>query len=426
MGNTLKRSRHQIANQVIVLSQFMFPESNATGHLLTTLAVGLVRKGVTAKAYCARPSYYGPSDVPRILDHQGVVIRRLWSTQFGRVGMLGRITDAVTFLASAMVQMLRFPRHSVILVVTNPPLLPLVGALRKLVFGNPFVVVVHDVYPEIAVRLGALKSNGIGHRLLKVCDSLTLAHADAVVVLGRDMRDELARKMRSRHSERVHVIPNWADSKQISPMPKQTSSIIQREGLADKFVVQYSGNLGWAQGIEILLEAACLLRDENVTFMLVGEGQELPRLKSLATTRHLINVVFLPRAEWSTLSDSLAACDVAVVPLRQGVEGLSVPSKYYGVLASARPVIAIMPSTAEVARSVTENRCGLVSPPGDPNALAAAIRTLKSNPALALEFGRNARIAFDALYTSEHGIAAYYALLSRFWNTVPLGSVDNG
>ena len=400
------------AAPVVLLSQYIFPEGNATGDLLTSLAVGLVRRGISVTAYAAQPTYFGRNKVPHRMRHEGVTIRRLWSTQLGRRKPLFRIVDMVTFMSRLLLEAPTFSRNSIVISVTNPPLLPVVGALCNLLFGNRFVLLVHDVYPEVAVRLGAIREGGLVHRALRILDRFMLWRATSIVVLGRDMADVVCAKSPS-VGKKLAVIPNWADPNVIRPMSKAASRITQHFGLDGTFVVQYSGNVGLSQNLETILAAAELLLGADVVFTIVGEGLSAPTLKAAVLEKGLTNVRFLPRARQEHLAESLAACDIALVPLSSRVVGLSVPSKFYGILASGRPVIALMERNAEVARAVMENDCGRVLPADDPDGLARLILELSNNPELVHAYGTRARLAFERHYTSDHAISAYETLLTQ-------------
>jgi glycosyltransferase involved in cell wall biosynthesis len=389
----------------------MFPESNATGDLMTSLAEGLTANGFRVTAYCAQPSYYGAEKVPSLLRHAGVTIKRPWSTRFGRRTIVARAIDAATFIMRLLLELSLFRRDALVIAVTNPPFLPLIGALRKAAFGSGFVLIVHDVYPEIAVQLGVIKLGGVAHRILKALDRFVLSHADAVVVLGRDMAERIGTKVPPLRRDRIVLIPNWADAKRIAPMAKSESRTAQSAGLLDTFVVQYSGNIGLSQQFDVILEAAQRLSSANVTFTFVGGGTQTGNLAARVQALRLRNVRFLNRASVEHVGESLAACDAGLVPLMAGLEGLSVPSKYYGILASARPVLALMSPEAEVAVSVAENACGFVVPPGDAEALAAAISALAADEELRLRLGRNARATFERLYTYDRALTAYREVL---------------
>lgn len=415
-ARAVRAESNRLPRDVILLSQFMFPEMNATGQLMTSLSTGLAQRGTTVIAYAAQPSYFGTQRAHAIVQKDGVTIRRLWHTHLGRRSTPARAVDGASFILRLALESLRFKRDAPIIAVTNPPFLPLVGALRRFFFKNPLVVIIHDVYPEIAVQLGTISPNSAVHRLLNTLDRFILSQADSIVVLGRDMEVKVSAKLPPSRRGRIVRIPNWADATQICAIPKVESTTARREQLLSAFVVQYSGNLGRSQCFDTILGAAAHLADTGVLFAIRGEGVKGDSLRAAATNAGLANIRFYSRVEQSELSDALAACDLAIVPLTPGLEGLSVPSKFYGILASGRPVIALMSPDSEVALAVRENDCGRVVDPGNSEELQRVILELRNNPRELSRLGENARKAFDRFYTREIAIESFTAVLSNLAN----------
>jgi colanic acid biosynthesis glycosyl transferase WcaI len=238
-----------------------------------------------------------------------------------------------------------------------------------------------------------------------------LRHADAVIALGDRMRRRLVEE-KGANPARVHIIHNWADCDAIVPGPKD-NAFAREHGLADRFVVMHSGNVGLSQSLEVLIEAADRLRSkERLTIAIVGDGSKRLSLERMAVDRGLQNVRFFPYQPKALLHDSFSAADVFVVSLKSGLEGFIVPSKVYGILAAGRPYIAATDESAEPAVIAREYGCGLVAAPGDPDALAAAIVALHDNPAAARDMGARARQAawrFDR----KVAVQAYYDLFAR-------------
>jgi glycosyltransferase involved in cell wall biosynthesis len=420
------RTDRASSKHVLILSQYMYPEQNSTGGLLTSLAVGLAEQGFNVTAYSAQPTYYERGEeVSRHLVYKGVRIERMRNTRFGRSRLILRAIDGLTFALSTAVRLLRSPAHWIVFAVTNPPFLPVIAAIRRRFGNGQFFLLVHDVYPEAAVQLKTIRAGGLIHRTWMRVDRFTLSQADRVIVLGEDMREVLARKLPSNQQDKVVVIQNWADGDAVVPKDKTSSVNARQNALVEPFVVQYSGNVGLSQGLEVVLDAADLLRGEDVVFTIVGQGVVLARLKAAAAERGLSSIRFLSRAPDAELADSLAACDAALVPLSAGMEGLSVPSKYYVVLASGRPVLAMMNVGSEVARSVVENDCGIVVGPGDADGLRRAILRLKADRALLSRLGQNARRAFEQRYTRRRALEEYSSLLegpsstARAYKSIP-------
>lgn len=400
------------SQQVVVVSQHFHPEDDATGALMTSLATGLASRGFTVSALAAQPSYFADSKVgSKRTIFRRVSIERVWSTRFGRHRIAGRLVDAVSLTLTLAFRIVSLPRKATVIVVTNPPFLPIAAALSRLIGRGRLVIVIHDVFPDTGARLGLIRPNGLIYRLLTWLMRATLSQADRIIVLGRDMEWVIRERLPYRCRGRVNFVPNWADGDEIYPMPKSESRVAQAEHLDETFTVQYSGNIGRTQDLEGILDAAEILQGSDITFSFVGEGANLRRLMEMAERRSLKNVRFRPRVERSELADSLAACDVALVSLAPGMKGLSVPSKYYAALASGRAVVAVMAPGAEIAMSVTENTCGVVVPPGDAKALADAIQKLRDDPVGLAIRSFNARQSFEAKYNVDRAIDRYAAIV---------------
>jgi glycosyltransferase involved in cell wall biosynthesis len=298
--------------------------------------------------------------------------------------------------------------------VTNPPFLPLAGFFLSLLRGQRYVCLIHDVYPDIAVRLGYFRPGGVVERLWRRMNRAVWKRASAIVVVGRDMQGLIAAKLDPADRGRIRFIPNWADGEAIVPLRREDNPFLAEAGIAPgEFVVQYSGNMGLFHDMETIVSAAALLRDLPVRFLFIGGGGKREKVAAMARDLGLANVTFLPYQPKEKLPFSLCAADVSLVCLEKGVEGMAVPSKFYGILASGRPVIALMDERSEIGMSIRESGCGRVLPQGDPRALAEAIRALFGDREAAAEMGRKARAAFDAAYTRKAVSRAYLDLLKE-------------
>jgi glycosyltransferase involved in cell wall biosynthesis len=301
----------------------------------------------------------------------------------------------------------------VILVVTNPPILPFVPYLLSFLRKQKYVCLIHDVYPDIAVRLGYLRKKGVFYWLWERMNRKMMHGAAAVIVLGRDMEEKIREKMDRSEWGKIRMIPNWSDEDAVRPIEKGENPFLQEIGLSPStFIVQYSGNMGLSHGMETIIEAASRLQDIPVRFLFIGGGGKREKIGKMVAEFGLENVLFLPYQPKEKLQYSLSCSDVSLVSLDEGVEGLSVPSKYYGILASGRPVIALMAERSEVAMSIRESGCGYVVPPGNPDALAERIRYLFDHPDAVREMGKKARQSLERNY-SRRVVAEQYLDLLR-------------
>ncbi|HZP73116.1 MAG TPA: glycosyltransferase family 4 protein, partial [Gaiellaceae bacterium] len=276
-------------------------------------------------------------------------------------------------------------------------------------FRRPLVLVSQDVFPEIAVALGRLKSP-FAITLLRAAIKHALKHADRVVAIGAVMRDRLVAK--GAHPNRIAVIPNWADTERITP--QQHDNAWSREhGLAGQFVVMHSGNVGHAQNLETLLRATAFLDDlDQLRIVIIGSGARHAATVELAHRLADERVAFLPYQPYERLPEALSAAHVHFVGLPRGLAGYIVPSRVHGILAAGRPILAAVDEESETATLVREAHCGVVVPPDDPAGVADAIRALASGRHDLAELGRSARAYAERVTSREQAVARYRQLLA--------------
>jgi glycosyltransferase involved in cell wall biosynthesis len=255
--------------------------------------------------------------------------------------------------------------------MTDPPIIADIALVVARRYRAPLVVISQDVFPEIAVQLKRLE-NPVLMRLLRSLVSLYLRRADRVVAIGDTMKKRLEEK--GARPERVRVIPNWVDTKRLRPA-EDGNEWATGVGLDGKFVVMHSGNVGHAQDLDSLIRSATFLRDlDDLRIAIIGMGARHAELVALSQQLEVDQVRFLYYQSREVLPHSLSAADVHVVGLASGLAGYVVPSRLYGILAVARPVIVAADAESETAQVVEEAGCGIVVPPGRPELLARVIR----------------------------------------------------
>src|SRR4051794_17891917 len=355
--------------RLLVLNQYYHPGVEATAHLLTELCESLADDwDVTVITGRLRDH----EDEPDYERRNGVEIIRVHSTAYDRAPLHRRAANYFTYLARALRRGLLASRPDVVLCMTDPPLVGNVAYLVAKRFRRPLVVVVQDVFPETAVKLGRLKQPLVV-AVLRSLIAHVLRHADRVVAIGPIMRNRLIAK--GARAERTVVIPNWVDTSAITPLPKNNGWSHVQE-LDDRFVVMHSGNIGHAQNLETLIRAVPLLEDlDRLTVVLVGFGARHAAMVDLARRVAGDRVRFLPYQPRERLSESLSAADVHYVGLADGLAGYVVPSRVYGIMAAGRPIIAAVDPGSETAAAVRAADSGLITDPDAAEQVAQAIRT---------------------------------------------------
>lgn len=385
-----------------VISELYYPEQNATGYFLTGIAEALVREGYEVIALCAQPSYnQRGTKAPRLEKRNGVAIRRCWSTTCDPRKIWGRLLNfATTSLSIAWRALWSIRPADKVMVVTNPPLLPFLIRFVCWLKGAKFVLLVHDVYPDVFVPLGVLKSTHPLYKLMSSVNGKLYASADHVVALGRDMAQLVEGKSESK--AQVSVIPNWGDIETIQPRQKSENALLERLGLQDKFIVHYSGNHGRTHDLISLIEAAHQLQDQDdIHFLFVGEGSGKAEAVARANALQLKNVTFHTFVDRSELNTSLNASDLSVVAFKPGMAGISVPSRLYNLMSAGKPILAVVDDRSEVADVIREAGVGSTVSPQSPEKLAREICRLKDHSEARSQMAQNARNEAVKKYSYE-------------------------
>ena len=390
--------------RLLVLNQYYWPAVEADGQLLAQLCEDLADEYeitvITGRVDGAR--------APGATVRGGVRIIRVPSTTFHRRRFWRRTLNYVTYgMAALPVALARRPPDAV-LSMTSPPFVGDLAYVLARRFRAPFVVVTQDLFPEVAEALGQLDSRPL-LEFLRRSTRLYLQRADRIVAIGETMRTRLEAKGAQR--ARVSVIENWVDTRAVMPHPRD-NPWSREHGLAERFVVMHSGNVGHVQDLDTLVRAATLVRDlDDLVVAIVGGGAAHADLVRLARELDADNVRFLPYQPASLLSLSLSSAAVHVVGLAAGLSGYVVPSRIYGILAAGRPVIVAADEECDTVHLVRRAGCGAVVPPRNPEALAHAIREAYDGRLDLDAMGARAREFAVAEADREIAVARYRELL---------------
>lgn len=401
--------------RIVVLCPHFAPDVAPTGEVMTRLVDELAARGHRVEVVTALPWYRDHAVEP---SWRGRLVRRE-PTPWGSVtrvhpfashdkrNLVARAVGFVAFtvLATAVAAVGR--RADVVMAMSPPLTLGPAGWIAGTLRRAPLVFNVQDVYPDVAVDVGALTDARV-IRLARWLERFTYRRAAAVTVLSDDLAANVA--ARAGGPDRVVVIPNFVDSADIQPGPR-ANRYRAEYGLGDRTVVMYAGNVGYSQPLGMVVEAARRLADrDDLVFVVNGGGSGLAAIEQAAAG--LPNMVFAPLQPRERLSEVLAAADIHLVVLRSGVARSSVPSKTYSILAAGRPVLASIDPGSEVARMIEGAGAGCVVPPGDVDAFTRALEALVDAPAQRSEMGARARRFVEGCH-SPAAVAELYDDLFR-------------
>ncbi len=359
--------------RLIFVNRFYWPETPATGQLLADLAEFMARQGYAVEVICSHP---GGTTLPASEVRHGVSIHRVRSTRSANSSLRHKALDFATFYLRALVRLVALAdRKSIIVNLTDPPLLGIGAAVVAGLRGSRLIHWIQDIYPELAIELAGQH----WLRVIRPLRDMAWRSAEHCVTLGTEM--DACLDAAAVPGARRTVIENWSPVG-VTRMPRADNSPTRKNlGLTGKFVVGYSGNLGRVHDLEPILAIAEKLRDQaDITFVFVGGGPQRDALESEARRRSLPNVVFHSTRSREDLGDSLASADVHLVTLRPGCERLVFPSKLYGSAAVGRPILFVGPPGSEVAQLVRQHEMGFAGSRDDIDGLAAAICRLRDDP----------------------------------------------
>ena len=369
---------------ILILDRFYFPDEQATSVYLTELTRALGDK-FQFDVLSGPPLVVTERNIPTPPVSR---INQVPCLRLPKSFLFARFLNDFSFLLAALWRGLFLRKPDLVVSQTSPPGIGWVGFFLSRWHRVRWIHVCQDLFPD-NWRVLSGNRNQVFFSFLDRVNSLFLKRTDRVLVVGEDMKEKLLKKGLS--LRQAVCIPNWVDLKFVRPLSKQ-NDFSERYRLTDKFVVLYAGNFGRVHNFEDLLDGAERLRDRlEVVFVLVGEGALKPGLLQECRSRNLTNVLIAPFEPRSRLPEVLAAADVSVVLLKKGMAGLSVPSKIYSLLASARPILAWVEEGSDIARMVRESSSGFVIPPGNPEEFVHRVTTLYEDPKLKNELGANAR-----------------------------------
>lgn len=389
----------------------------ATGEVMTKLVMSMVERGHQVDVITSLPWYKNHSVEP---EWRGRPVRRdttdwgsitrIWPFPTDKAKISSRAVAFASFTALVTACALTRPKPDVVMGMSPPIFL---GDSARVIAKRhrvPFVFNVQDIFPDVAVDLGALTSTKV----------INLAHkheaglyrsAGAVTVLSNDQQANVASKLPADQRDKVRIIHNFADTERVKPMAKENPYRVKKR-LLGKTVVMYSGNVGLSQSFDLVQAAAKHFASRpEVHFVINGEGAARPAVESWAENLNNVTVSdFAPREK---VNEVLGAADLHLVLLKKGLAKSSTPSKLYGILAAGRPVLASIDVGSEVANIVAKAGAGRAVAPDNPADFVATLDQLLDDKEELEEMGRRGREFIELWFSPGAQAEAYEALFSE-------------
>ena len=410
--------------KILIISEPFYPQVAACNQLLLDLCEDLAKAGYNVKVVTGNPSEMlkqkQKRNILRQENYKGIEIFRLRNTTFNKYRIAGRVVNYLTFHFLVFFHILFYERPNLVFVLSTPPFISFHGLMLKMLKRSKVIYNVQDLFPDLAVELGKLKNKQFIGFLKKLSD-LIIKKVDKVVVIGEFMKKRIRGELlRGTNISNNHIVTihNWADGDKIKVLREdiENNYLKKKWGLEGRFVVLYSGNIGYLHEFDTVISAAeCFAKRglREIVFVFIGEGIKKNYIKKKVNEKGLNNILFFPYQPQEMLTYSLGLANVSLVTLEKGFEGMLVPSKIYGVLASGRPVIAVVGEESEIVEIIRKGKCGKIVKIGDCKALVNSILNYYKDPQKCNEEGMNGRRYFEKNFDRKIATEKYIKVIEE-------------
>ncbi len=408
--------------KVLLLPAYFYPEQAASSYLGDNIRQALCESGAELELYVPIPTRGITNEIREEYKkrksevwHNGQMsIHRFYIYSEGKNPFL----RALRYVLCWCIQLwkgIRAKDVDVIYLASTPPIQGVLGGILKKIKKVPFVYNLQDIFPDSLVGTGLAKKDGILWKIGRVIENFTYRNADKIIVISEDFKRNIMAK--GVPEEKIEVIYNWVDEKAVVDVPREENVLFDRYNLdRNKFYISYCGNIGLTQNLQMLTEVAKALEsNEDIQFVLVGNGAYKEELEKIIKERNINNITLLPFQPYEEISHVFSLGDVSLVISKPGVGENSVPSKTWSILSASRPVLANFDEN-ELKTIIEKNNCGIFTKAGDKVAFTDAILKLYKERELCMEYGRNGREFIMKNLTREIGTKKYVEVIKSVYS----------
>jgi glycosyltransferase involved in cell wall biosynthesis len=402
---------------VLLLCQYFYPEYVSSAILPAQLGENLVKNGYHVSVICGWPYEYHDGDlIPKNEIYQGININRLKYGNFNNKSRIGRIINFFSFFTSVLTKLPQIIKFKVVIVYSNPAILPLIGYFAQKIGKIKLIFVGFDLYPDNAIAINAIKPNGVISWIMKYINIKVYSKADRIIAISSDMKNYMLKVHKQLDEKRAIVIPNWYTGE-----IEHSEIIVNQEfrKLKDDFelIILYSGNMGEAQELDTIIESIVRMKYtrkySRVVFVFTGHGSRKNEIEFTLKKNGVTNTRFYGFLKGQDYKDVLNIADVCLVSLKKGIEGLGVPSKTYGYFAYGKPVISVMSGETELAKHITLHNAGFNIEQNNVKGFISSIEKFLESPNLVREFGRNSFKIHRLFYEKSISLKKYCDLVDE-------------
>lgn len=426
--------------KLLIFAHYYAPDTASTGQILKDQAEGMLDE-FDVTVICVVPSYGGTIEAQYktqkyyFEELNGVKIIRVRVPEFTKANKISRVKNIVSYFFGALGAAMKAGKQDYVFTISQPPILGgMLGVLGKWMKLAKMIYCIQDFNPEQVMAVN-YSSNKLILKAMMIADKFSCRHSDLVITVGRDLVDTLKNRFKGHKVPKYAMINNWIDEKEVYPLPQDHERVVafkKQYGLEDKFVIMYSGNIGLYYDLEKLMKVMKQFRKgytlkgvyepgpvtadgREVVFAFVGAGSVLDKLVLYTKEHHFENVIFIPYQDKEDLIYSLNAGDVHWCVNAKGIKGVSCPSKAYGIMSVAKPIIGVLEEGTEIRGLIEECNCGKCCEPGDYVEVANIIRWYIENAGTGdvKDMGQNGRKYLEKNLTKDVSVKKYIDAIGK-------------
>ena len=407
--------------KILKLSPYCFPEQVSSSHLTNDLYEAYQKVGIETEIYCPTPTRGIDNETREKYKNIKYEERYDGTVKIHRFSMFreGRnpIMRAIRYIFCNIIQYFKGCRAKdidLIFAASTPPTQGLLCALIKKKLKVPFIYNLQDIFPDSLVNTGLTKKESLLWKIGRKIENFTYKNADIIIVISNDIKKNIVEKGVS--VEKIRVIPNWIDTDKVKPVLREDNKLFDELEISRNFFyVTYAGNLGYAQGISTILDAAEILKNRNdVQFVIFGEGAEKESIEN--RIKRIKNVKLFPLMSQERVAEVYSLGDVSLVTCKKGFAKGAIPSKTYSIMATGTPIILCFDNDSELWNLIKDNDCGYLCDADNARMLAEVIVEAKENKQILNIKSNNVLALVNKKYSRNRGTSAYISLIHELIN----------
>lgn len=386
--------------KILEIPGYFYPEQMSSTQMDDDRYRAFAKAGIETELYAATPTRNVADDVRR--EYKKKRLEKLYDGQMtvhryslyreGKNPLLRAFRYLLQCIKQFNIALFAKDARKCNLIFTGstPPIKGAMVALVKKLRKIKFVYNLHDIFPDSLVGSGLAKKGGLLWKIGRVIENFTYRNADKIIVISEDFKRNIMNKGVA--EDKIVVVYNWVDTEKIKPVVKDENPLYDEFGISkDKFNVVYAGNLGNAQNVMLLVEAAKRLKDDDdIQIVIFGTGGIEQELKNVVNEQNLNNVKLLPLQPMERVPYVYGVGDACVVVCKEGLGGSAMPSKTWTIMSCGKAVLASF-DEGELKHIIEDNECGIFTNAGDTDSFVRAIKELKESSDKCENMGNNGR-----------------------------------